>query len=94
MVRIYRQGDVVLKTIKRLPKNSTVTGEKLEVASETGNPHQLKGKVYMSKGQQYVVLETEATIQHPQHNELRIPAGIYAVSNVHARDYAPRQTMD
>ena len=97
-MKIYRQGDVVLKPVSRLPKCAHPAGEQLSISSENGNPHTMQAAVYVARRnrqmQQYVVLEGEEKIMHPQHPSLVIPAGIYEVSNVHERDYAPRRAMD
>jgi len=98
-VKIYRQGDVVLRPVSRLPKYANKAGEKLSISSENGNPHTMQAAVYVARRnrqmqQQYVVLENEEKMTHPQHPTLVIPAGIYEVSNVHERDYAPRRAMD
>jgi hypothetical protein len=98
LVKIYRQGDVVLRPVSRLPKCANKAGEQLSISSENGNPHTMQAAVYVARknGQmlQYVVLENEEKMTHPQHPTLVIPAGIYEVSNVHERDYAPRRAMD
>ena len=97
-MKIYRQGDVVLRPVSRLPKCAHPAGEQLSISSENGNPHTMQAAVYVARknGQmlQYVVLEGEEKMMHPQHPTLVIPAGIYEVSNVHERDYAPRRAMD
>jgi hypothetical protein len=98
LVKIYRQGDVVLRPVSRLPKCAHPAGEQLSISSENGNPHTMQAAVYVARRnrqmQQYVVLEDEERMTHPQHPTLVIPAGIYEVSNVHERDYAPRRAMD
>jgi uncharacterized protein YrzB (UPF0473 family) len=98
LVKIYRQGDVVLRPVSRLPKYANKAGEQLSISSENGNPHTMQAAVYVARRnrqmQQYVVLEDEEKMTHPQHPTLVIPAGIYEVSNVHERDYAPRRAMD
>jgi len=97
-VKIYRQGDVVLRPVSRLPKCANKAGEQLSISSENGNPHTMQAAVYVARRnrqmQRYVVLEDEEKMTHPQHPTLVIPAGIYEVSNVHERDYAPRRAMD
>jgi hypothetical protein len=98
LVKIYRQGDVVLRPVSRLPKRANKAGEQLSISSENGNPHTMQAAVYVARRNrqmlQYVVLEDEEKMTHPQHPTLVIPAGIYEVSNVHERDYAPRRAMD
>jgi hypothetical protein len=98
LVKIYRQGDVVLRPVSRLPKCAHKAGEQLSISSENGNPHTMQAAVYIARRNrqmlQYVVLENEEKMTHPQHLALVIPAGIYEVSNVNERDYAPRRAMD
>jgi len=98
LVKIYRQGDVVLRPVSKLPKCANKAGEQLSISSENGNPHTMQAAVYIARRnrqmQRYVVLEDEEKMTHPQHPTLVIPAGIYEVSNVHERDYAPRRAMD
>jgi hypothetical protein len=98
LVKIYRQGDVVLRPVSRLPKYANKAGEQLSISSENGNPHTMQAAVYIARRNrqmlQYVVLENEEKMTHPQHPTLVIPAGIYEVSNVHERDYSPRRAMD
>jgi hypothetical protein len=98
LVKIYRQGDVVLRPVSKLPKCANKAGKQLSISSENGNPHTMQAAVYVARRnrqmQQYVVLENEEKMMHPQHPTLVIPAGIYEVWNVHERDYAPRRAMD
>ncbi len=53
---IFRQGDVIVAPCS-IPKGAKQTGTEVRIASETGNPHVLKGKVFSSGSQQYVVLD-------------------------------------
>jgi hypothetical protein len=90
-MKILRQGDVVL-TPAKLPRAAKLTGSEVRIASETGNPHVLAGKVFSANQQQYVVLETPAEMTHPQHAALRLEPGTYRVSTV--RDYLPTRLLD
>jgi len=88
---IFRQGDVIVAPCK-IPKGAKQTGSEVRVASETGNPHVLKGKVFSSGAQQYVLLEEPAEMTHPQHPPLALPSGSYEVRTV--RDYIGRVLLD
>jgi predicted phage tail protein len=91
-MKILRQGDVVL-TPAELPRAAKLTGSEVRIASETGNPHVLNGRVYrVSRQQQYVVLDAPAEMTHPQHAALRLEPGTYRVSTV--RDYLPTRLLD
>ena len=88
---IYRQGDVIVAPC-RMPKGARQTGDEIRIASETGNPHVLKGKVFASGRQQYVVLEEPTEMTHPQHAPLSLQPGSYEVRTV--RDYIGRVLLD
>jgi len=90
-LEIYLQGDVVVAPAK-LPRNATSNGNEVRIASESGNPHVLKGRAFNAQGQQYVVLDEPTPLTHPQHPTKVIPAGTYEVRTV--RDYIPRRFLD
>ena len=95
-MRIYRQGDVILRkiegewisvilqTIKEYPVRAKI-GDKLIIEGETGNDHELNAPVYDLYGRMYVILEKTETLKHPEHQEIEIEPGIYQVD--HVRDY-------
>jgi len=81
MVKVFRQGDVVLKeTI--LPTNSIKVSEKLKVSSETGNDHVMDVPVYEHYGQTCIMVEQETPLTHPQHETIIVAPGVYEVSHV------------
>jgi hypothetical protein len=88
---IHRQGDVIVAPC-RIPKGARQTGNEIRIASETGNPHVLKGKVFSSGRQQYIVLEEQTEMTHPQHAPLSLQPGSYEVRTV--RDYIGRVLLD
>ncbi len=88
---IHRQGDVIVAPC-RMPKGAKLTGREIRIASETGNPHVLKGKVFSSGRQQYVVLDEPTEMTHPQHASLSLQPGSYEVRTV--RDYIGRVLLD
>ncbi len=104
MVRIWRQGDVIVREVSEIPSN-TVRSEtdEIRISSETGHAHVLKGgRVFVSKnlrdsqllGQQqqhYVILEGPSQMAHPQHGALQLSRGMYRVTTV--RDYAPARRL-
>lgn len=81
-----------MEQVSRLPKGARRAGDEVRIASETGNPHVLKGKVFAAARQQYVVLEQPTEMTHPQHPPRFLQPGIYEVRTV--RDYIPRRSMD
>jgi hypothetical protein len=85
---VFRQGDVVLKsrTMRELevwnlarPFEEKVA-DRLEVSGETGKVHVLEAPVHRSwNGSLLVVLDEPKVLQHPDHEPLVIPPGIYEV---------------
>jgi len=96
MVRVWRQGDVVIREIS--PDGADTYDEVhdvLEVKSETGHPHTLKGTVYgrvTSWGGATVELTEPTPILHPQHATITLPSGTFQVRTV--RDFRRNQRLD
>jgi len=88
---IFRQGDVIVAPCS-IPNGAKQTGTEVRIASETGNPHVLKGKVFSSGSQQYIVLDEPSQMTHPQHAPLSLQPGSYEVRTV--RDYIGRVMLD
>ena len=89
-MRVYRQGDVVLKQVNDLPKDAKPVRRKLRMRGETGNPHVLEGnhKLYRSGGQLYVVVEEPCRLVHPEHQLILVKPGVYRVERVRSFDLA------
>ncbi|MEM3334402.1 MAG: hypothetical protein QW745_09480 [Thermoplasmata archaeon] len=95
-MRIYRQGDVILRKIegewisvilqeiKEYPFKAK-KDDKLIIKGETGNDHILEAPVYEIYNRTYVILEKPEILKHPEHQEIEIEPGIYQVD--HVRDY-------
>jgi hypothetical protein len=103
MSRIWRQGDVIVREVSEIPENAVRNeSNEIRIASETGNPHVLRGvQVFETREpsgnlvarQQYALLEEETVMTHPQHASLRLAPGVYHITTV--RDYAPaRRFLD
>jgi hypothetical protein len=101
MSKIWRQGDVVVSEVSEVPENAVCSDlSEIRIVSETGNPHVLRAaQIFETRDdrgnlgaqQQYVLLEEETAMTHPQHAELRIPPGVYRIATV--RDYAPARRL-
>ena len=89
-MRVYRQGDVVLKQVNNLPKDVKPVSRRLRMRGETGNPHILEGshKLYRSGSQLYVVVEEPCKLVHPEHQLILVKPGIYRVERVRSFDLA------
>jgi hypothetical protein len=87
---VFRQGDVVLRKrtkeefgnwdLKALSEGESKVAERLEISGETGKVHVLEAPVHRSwNGSLLVVLDEPKVLQHPDHEPLVIPPGIYEV---------------
>lgn len=78
-MKILRQGDVLLKEIKKIPKNAVEKDNVLAYGEVTGHSHRINAKVFQSNGQQYVVCEKPCKLIHEEHAKLEVPEGKYQV---------------
>jgi hypothetical protein len=93
MVRVYRQGDVVLIEREHEVELEEKVADKLVIQSETGHAHVLEAPVYRGvNGRLYAVVNVTLTLKHPEHPPLEIKPGVYEVRRV--RDYALSRPID
>ena len=93
----YRQGDVFLEKIEKLPADLKVKDNILLRGETTGHAHRIEGAVvYTDKnGMQYVQIQKEAQIFHEEHDVVTVPQGLYQM--LPQREYHPtanRLVMD
>ncbi|MBI2135741.1 hypothetical protein HYU06_01580 [Candidatus Woesearchaeota archaeon] len=101
-MKIYRQGDVVLKEINDMPDNLTKAKHNILAFGEvTGHKHQLLSQQIVvledKASQKYVQLKQKTILQHEEHKALEIDIGNYQV--IIEREFNPfeeeiRQVMD
>lgn len=75
-MRVFRQGDVILREVKKLPEGEiTSSSDKLEVSGETGHLHTLtQVKVIEIDWNKYVEVPKDgAVMTHPEHPPLELP---------------------
>lgn len=95
----YRQGDVFIRKIDKLPKNLAPiepdNGRNILAYGEvTGHAHALEAtetKLYSASNDNVflrVVSET-ALLTHEEHTEIKLPAGFYEV--IRQREYMPEE---
>lgn len=75
-MRIFRQGDIILREVEKLPEGETKDlGDELSMTGETGNAHVLtKVKVIEIDWEQYIQLPEEGGIMtHVEHPPLELP---------------------
>ncbi len=84
-MKVYRQGDVSIMTVKELPKRvKRVQGEPILARGEvTGHAHRMvEGKVrlYQLAGLLYLkVLSEFAKLYHEEHADIILPRGDYQI---------------
>jgi len=81
-VRIYRQGDIVIREVRRLPADvRRQCSPVLAYGEKTGHSHRLKGpgQVWRQDTQLYLRLEHPSQIVHEEHRAITLSPGIYKV---------------
>ena len=90
MAKVYRQGDVILRE-RKLPTKSIKVRDKLVIQGETGKVHEMEVPVFGYRFMEYVVLEAETPIVHPEHETIYVEPGVYLVTRVRdALEQTPR----
>lgn len=107
--QIYRQGDVLLRQIAKIPTDVTVAEKKdqggrsrivLAYGEVTGHAHAItdldKVDVFVKgDGTMYLAVKDSAELKHEEHGTIVLPAGNY--ERVIQREYSPesiRNVMD
>lgn len=95
MTSQYRQGDVLLIGIDKLPLNAAKEESAgrivLAFGELTGHAHaisELEAEAYTSNDRRYLVVAEHATLKHEEHDGISLPRGIYRV--VRQREYSPQ----
>jgi hypothetical protein len=83
-MKIFRQGDVLLRQIKELPKGLKPKQDKVLAYGEaTGHMHLFFNpytELYVDmEGKQYVYLVEDSLLEHEEHASVMIPQGTYEV---------------
>lgn len=81
-MRIYRHGDVLLKQIKELPKDSKKLADKVLAYGEvTGHKHQFGDPSFVDRYRDdkklYLQVYQPVPLNHEEHNTLIIDPGVY-----------------
>lgn len=99
---IYRHGDVILKTISKIPSGAKVTSSgklnKLALGETTGHSHKLMTVVDVDLlefgGNKYFSLPEPATIEHEEHKTLTLEPQVYEVVIKKEFDYITKQIRE
>jgi len=80
-VFMVRQGDLVLESIKALPKKVTQVKDGVILRGvATGHAHAIQGgTVWKTKDTFYVRVAKKAKLVHDEHKTIELPKGIYQV---------------
>src|SRR4051812_31466572 len=97
-MRCYRQGDVVLREIKKLPKPAEMYFGMpvLAVGEQTGHSHRLEGgkvQMYTRAGTRYIEVLEQADLVHEEHQTIKIPPGTYAQHQEREYNYGDPQKI-
>lgn len=78
-----RQGDLVLKKIKSLPKGLEQAKTLVMMRGSHGHDHYVdKGKVYLKAVDTYVMgylVAKDSTLDHPEHGGMKLTNGVYEI---------------
>lgn len=89
---IVRQGDLVLKKIKKLPTGLTETKVKVMVTGSHGHNHSFDtGKLYFTPVDTYVfgyLVAKGTSIDHPEHGGMKLENGVYELRK--QQEYTPQ----
>lgn len=96
-MKVYQQGDVVMKQIKQLPEGERTQDELckrkiLALGEATGHAHALAdaddtAQVVRVMGSLYLIVAQAAALKHEEHREILIPPGTYQVDIVRETDH-------
>jgi hypothetical protein len=80
-VFMIRQGDLVLESVKALPKRVTQVKDGVILRGvATGHAHAVQGgTVWKTKDMFYVKVAKKAKLVHDEHKTIELPKGIYQV---------------
>jgi len=91
---MYRQGDVLVRKIEKLPKKVRKLEEDIIVMGEaTGHAHRIQnGTLFLSGSTMYLQADAGATLVHEEHAPIELDPGIYEV--VRQREFDPITQRD
>lgn len=78
----YRQGDVILIPIDKVPERAKELSHRVVAEGEaTGHAHRLEaGALFSFDDKMYACLQDElTTLSHEEHREIKLPAGNYEI---------------
>lgn len=104
MAKRFQQGDVIIKSIAKLPEGAVErTGPRAATVAEgeaTGHHHTFRGeelRFFDHGGKIYVSAPKGGVIEHQEHGPITVPPGTYETYKVKEYDHfqeEARQVMD
>jgi hypothetical protein len=90
MTKMYRQGDLLFKRIKSLPKKAKKRETDIILRGEaTGHAHRIEnGIIYWIGAEIYIDAGAGTMIVHEEHASLKLEPGYYEV--IRQREYDPQ----
>lgn len=90
-MKIYRQGDILIRKIDLIPKEAKKIDNRILAHGEaTGHTHSLiDGIVFALSGLLFFELAEETMLTHEEHDSILIPAGAYEV--IRQKEYTPER---
>ncbi|MBD3352496.1 MAG: hypothetical protein GF364_13490 [Candidatus Lokiarchaeota archaeon] len=88
-MELYRQGDVLIVKIEKLPNFTRMMNSDIIVEGEaTGHAHRLKnGWLYTDGRDLFISAQADTEIVHEEHDTIPLDAGLYKV--IRQREYIP-----
>lgn len=95
---MYRQGDLLFKKVHNVPKEVSISGDKvLALGESTGHMHQTLNTPIMRMGEdrsiQYLEIVDPDTVVHEEHKPITLEPGTWQVVRQREFDY-PRHFLD
>ena len=93
MVKMYRQGDILLREIEVIPEGVKPSNNDVILRGEaTGHAHRIvNGTIFtletFRSEEMYIEAKPEAALIHEEHNTIQVEAGFYEV--IRQREYDP-----
>lgn len=101
MKQIFRQGDVLIERIDRIPANAQPKPQDdgrviLAYGEVTGHAHRIErsdvAELYDADRQTYMRLAQDTAVVHEEHDTIALPAGEYRITV--QREYTPERIIN
>lgn len=88
----YRQGDILLEQVDSIPNGvRRIEGKVVRLGEKTGHAHTFAETdqivLYGTDMPEWVVVEEEAELTHPEHATIPVPAGNWQI--IQQKEYVP-----